>query len=171
MIWKFCHCSFRFTWLTLGPITSILMDLKRILQAIAVVCKMYRGHQVVLGTGFMHMCVYFFLSQKACETQNFTPRSHKLHLVVMASLNEVIAVNLQPQSSFLLRSLIELAGMAVYFRFYSYIHTNDCCIVWQQASSTVSNDISHVALRPQLWELHVFWPELCHIWEDILGRV
>lgn len=117
-----------------------------------------------------YVCILFPIP-KGMRTQNFTPRSHKLHLVVMASLNEVIAVNLQPQSSFLLRSLIELAGMAVYFRFYSYIHTNDCCIVWQQASSTVSNDISHVALRPQLWELHVFWPELCHIWEDILGRV
>ena len=39
------------------------------------------------------------------------------HLVDMASLNEVVAVNLQPQNGFLLRGLIELAGTAVQLRF------------------------------------------------------
>ena len=47
------------------------------LQTIAVVCKMYRGYQVFLGTGFMHMCVPIFLFPKGMRTQIFTPRSHR----------------------------------------------------------------------------------------------
>lgn len=66
-----------------------------------------------------HVCTHFSYPKRHANPK-FHTQVPQTHLVDMASLNEVIAMNLQPQSSFLLRSLIELAGMAVYFRFYSY---------------------------------------------------